>query len=45
MTVTPTFEASLLTAENPLRLYGEGVRGERVRGVLCERPAAGGSRS
>ena len=45
MTVTPTFEAGLLTAENPLRLYGGGGRGEVVRGVLCERPAAGGSRS
>ena len=26
----------LLTADDLLRLYGEGVRGELIRGVLCE---------
>lgn len=31
----------LLTAGDLLRLYGEGVRGELVRGVLCETMPAG----
>ena len=31
-----TTETRLLTAEDLLRLYGEGVRGELIRGVLCE---------
>ena len=29
-------ETKLLTADDLLRLYGEGVRGELIRGVLCE---------
>ena len=36
MTTTTTTEAKLLTAADLLRLYGEGVRGELIRGVLCE---------
>ena len=36
MTTTPMTEARLLTAEELLRLYSEGVRGELIRGVLCE---------
>ena len=36
MTTTTTTEAKLLTAEDLLRLDGEGVRGELIRGVLCE---------
>lgn len=36
-----TTETRLLTAEDLLRLYGEGVRGELIRGVLCETMAAG----
>ena len=36
MTTTTTTEAKLLTADDLLRLYGEGVRGELIRGVLCE---------
>ncbi|MYA38289.1 MAG: Uma2 family endonuclease [Acidimicrobiia bacterium] len=35
-TTTTTTEATLLTADDLLRLYGEGVRGELIRGVLCE---------
>ncbi len=31
-----TIETRLLTADDLLRLYGEGVRGELIRGVLCE---------
>ena len=34
--MTTTTEARLLTADDLLRLYGEGVRGELIRGVLCE---------
>ncbi len=34
--MTTTTEAMLLTADDLLRLYGEGVRGELIRGVLCE---------
>ena len=41
MTTTTTTEAKLLTADDLLRLYGEGVRGELIRGVLCETMATG----
>ncbi len=41
MTTTTTTEARLLTADDLLRLDGEGVRGELIRGVLCETMAAG----
>ncbi len=41
MTTTTTTEAKLLTADDLLRLYGEGVRGELIRGVLCETMPAG----
>ena len=34
--MTTTTEAELLTADDLLRLDGEGVRGELIRGVLCE---------
>ena len=33
--------ARLLTADDLLRLSGEGVRGELIRGVLCESMPAG----
>ncbi len=36
-----TTETRLLTAEDLLRLYGKGVRGELIRGVLCETMSAG----
>ena len=36
MTTTTTTEARLLTADDLLRLYSDGVRGELIRGVLCE---------
>ncbi len=32
----------LLTADDLLRLYSKGVRGELIRGVLCKTTAAGG---
>ena len=38
MTTTAT---RLLTADDLLRLHGEGVRGELIRGVLCETTPAG----
>ena len=38
MTTTAT---RLLTADDLLRLSGEGVRGELIRGVLCEAPPGG----
>ena len=38
MTTTAT---RLLTADDLLRLHGEGVRGELIRGVLCETMPAG----
>ena len=41
MTTTTTTEAKLLTADDLLRLDGEGVRGELIRGVLCETMPAG----
>ena len=41
MTTTTTTEAKLLTAGDLLRLYGEGVRGELIRGVLCKTMATG----
>ncbi len=36
-----TTETRLLTAADLLRLDGEGVRGELIRGVLCETMASG----
>ena len=36
MTTRTTTGARLLAADDLLRLYGEGVRGELIRGVLCE---------
>ncbi len=36
MTTTTTTEAKLLTVDDLLRLSSEGVRGELIRGVLCE---------
>ena len=37
MTITKVKrETGLLTADDLLRLYSEGVRGELIRGVLCE---------
>ncbi|MCY3881363.1 MAG: Uma2 family endonuclease [Chloroflexi bacterium] len=41
MTTTMTTEAKLLTADDLLRLDGEGVRGELIRGVLCKTMPAG----
>ena len=35
-------EAKLLTADDLLRLAGEGVKGELIRGVLCETMSVGG---
>ena len=43
MTITGTkTEAKLLTAGDLLRLYGKGVRGELIRGELCETMPTGG---
>ena len=39
--MTTTTETKLLTALDMLRLYSEGVRGELIRGVLCEAMPAG----
>ena len=39
--MTTTTEAKLLTAADLLQLDGEGVRGELIRGVLCETMPAG----
>ena len=36
-----TTETRLLTADDLLRLYSDGVRGELIRGVLCETMATG----
>ena len=36
-----TTKVNLLTAEDLLRLYSQGVRGELIRGVLCETVSAG----
>ena len=41
MTTTTTTEVRLLTAADLVRLYSEGVRGELIRGVLCETMATG----
>ena len=41
MMTTTTTEVRLLTAADLLRLYSEGVRGELIRGVLCETMATG----
>ncbi len=35
-------KAKLITADELLELYGKGVRGELIRGVLCETMATGG---
>ena len=35
-------KTKLLTADDLLRLYSKGVRGELIRGVLCETMAVGG---
>ena len=35
-------EVKLLTADDLLHLHSKGVRGELIRGVLCETTAAGG---
>ena len=40
-TIEARSEAKLLTAADLLRLDGEGVRGELIRGVLCKTMAAG----
>ena len=40
-----TAKTGLLTAEDLLRLYSEGVKGELIRGVLQERMPAGGRHS
>ena len=39
--MTTQTKTSLLTADDLLRLHGEGVRGELIRGVLCKSMAAG----
>ena len=39
--MTTTTEAKLLTAADLLRLYSDGVRGELIRGVLCETMSTG----
>ena len=36
-----TTKPKLITADELLELYGKGVRGELIRGVLCETMAAG----
>ena len=36
-----TTETNLLTADDLLRLHSEGVRGELIRGVLCETMSTG----
>lgn len=41
-TETKTTETKLVTADDLLRLYGEGVRGELIQGVLCETMSTGG---
>ena len=41
MTMTAQ-EVKLLTADDLLRLYSKGVRGELIRGVLCKTMAVGG---
>ena len=40
-TQTTTTHTKLLTADDLLRLYSRGVRGELIRGVLCETMPAG----
>lgn len=39
---TAVIGQELLTADDLLRLYSEGVKGELVKGILCETMAAGG---
>ena len=38
---TTAARPALLTADDLMRLYGEGVRGELIRGVLCETMSTG----
>ncbi len=38
----PTTKPGLLTADDLLRLYSQGVRGELILGVLCQTMPAGG---
>lgn len=40
-----TTKPKLLTADDLLELYSKGVRGELIRGVLCETMPAGGQHS
>ena len=39
--VTATAQTKLLTADDLLRLHSKGIRGELIRGVLCETMTAG----
>ena len=39
--MTTTTKTKLLTAADLLRLYSKGVRGELIRGVLCETMSVG----
>ena len=39
--VTVTTQTKLLTADDLLRLHSKGIRGELIRGVLCETMTAG----
>ena len=43
--MTTTTKTKLLTSDDLLRLYSKGVRGELIRGVLCETMAAEGEHS
>ena len=38
---TPSVDTKLMTASDLLRLHGEEVRGELIRGVLCETSPTG----
>ena len=42
MTTQTQDKTKLLTADDLLRLHSEGVRGELIRGVLCETMSVGG---
>ena len=41
MTTTSTIANKLLTAEDLIRLYSEGIRGELIQGEFCETMSAG----
>ena len=43
--MTTTTKTKLLTADDLLRLYNKGVRGDLIRGVLCETMVVGGEQS